>query len=179
MADLLAHMSVQHRGFAAAARGQVADWTPVRAADPVAEYLRAAGEVLEAFGAVAGVGATTGSAAVAGSAGVAAVVVNGMVLPEITSVPIPAERAIGFHVLDYVVHAWDLAEALNIQVTFDEDLLQATLAGARQVPGGEARTRPGAAFAPEQPVDGTGALAEILALLGRRPTWRARYDAGA
>src|SRR6201990_1325503 len=60
LADLLAHLSVQHRGFAAAARGEGGDlalW--VRrppGPDPVADFLAATAEVLTTFGA-AGVGA--------------------------------------------------------------------------------------------------------------------------
>ena len=44
LADLLAHMSAQHRGFAAAATGGGADlavWQPRPADDPVAEYAAA------------------------------------------------------------------------------------------------------------------------------------------
>ncbi len=54
LGDLLTHMSVQHRGFAAAAEGNGADrsaWRPRPAAgDPVAEYAAAADRVLRAFG---------------------------------------------------------------------------------------------------------------------------------
>lgn len=158
VADLLAHMSVQHRGFAAAARVETADWVPVKASDPVADYVLAAGEVLTAFGAP---GKT-------------------LLLPEITTTPVPAELAIGFHFLDYVVHTWDVAAALGVPLSFDADVLQAAVAGARQVPGGEARVRPGAAFAPSLAVtEQAGPLAELLGLLGRSPTWRSRYDANA
>src|ERR1700712_1472683 len=59
LADLLAHMTIQHRGFAAAARGSGADpdvWRPenVRSAviaDPRGTYAEAARDVLDAFGA--------------------------------------------------------------------------------------------------------------------------------
>src|ERR1700761_7309261 len=57
LADLLAHMTVQHHGFAAAARGRGADevvWRPgsvaeARAADPAGTYSAAAAEVIDAF----------------------------------------------------------------------------------------------------------------------------------
>lgn len=159
IADLLAHMSVQHRGFAAAARRETADWTPVGAADPMADHLRAAADVLEAFGAL-----TEG---------------DSLLLPEIRPEPVPAEYAVGFHFLDYVVHAWDVAAALGVPVSFDEPVLTAALAIARAVPGGDARTRPDAAFAPAVTPEEPGQLAELLALLGRSTTWRARYDAHA
>ena len=55
LADLLAHMTAQHNGFAAAAVGQGADlirWqTGAPAADPVREYAAAAARVLAAFSA--------------------------------------------------------------------------------------------------------------------------------
>lgn len=147
--DLLAHMSVQHRGFAAAARGAEADWTPVAGADPVADYLCASGEVLRAFAAPGPMFA----------------------LPEIAPVPFPAEQAIGFHFLDYVVHSWDLARAIGAPLSFEDGLLEPALALAREVPGGESRTRPGAAFAPALPPAGDSRLDEVLTLLGRSPNW--------
>ena len=55
LADLLAHMTAQHNGFAAAATGDGADlvrWqTGAPAADPVGEYATAATRVIAAFGA--------------------------------------------------------------------------------------------------------------------------------
>src|ERR1700742_1759826 len=51
---LLAHMTVQHLGFAAAAAGHGGDlaiWQPAEAPDPVAAYRAAADEVLAAFSA--------------------------------------------------------------------------------------------------------------------------------
>src|ERR1700759_3055435 len=61
VAGLLSHLSVQHRGFAAAARGEGGDlaiWAPPPPApDPVADFLAASAEVLTAF-AADGVGAT-------------------------------------------------------------------------------------------------------------------------
>jgi uncharacterized protein (TIGR03086 family) len=55
LADLLAHMTAQHNGFAAAAAGEGADlvrWqTGAPAADPVGEYAAAAERVLVAFAA--------------------------------------------------------------------------------------------------------------------------------
>src|SRR5262245_17225479 len=53
LAELLAHMTVQHKGFAAAARGDGGDLAVWRVRplgeDPVAEYGAAAEEVLAAF----------------------------------------------------------------------------------------------------------------------------------
>ena len=75
------------------------------------------------------------------------------------------------HFIDYVVHSWDVARALGLPVSFGPGLLAAARGVASQVPGGEARLRPGAAFAPAVPVpgDGDGGLDEIVTLLGRSP----------
>src|ERR1700689_4401122 len=90
LADLLAHLSVQHRGFAAAARGEGGDlalWVPRPAPDPVADFLAATAEVLTTFGAD-GVGAAP------------------FRLPEIsTTMEFPAAQAMRFHFIDYVGHA--------------------------------------------------------------------------
>jgi uncharacterized protein (TIGR03086 family) len=94
-----------------------------------------------------------------------------LLLPEIGSAPFPAEQAIGFHFIDYVVHTWDLARALGTPVSFDETVLKPAWEIARLVPAGEARTSPGAAFAPALP-EGDGPLLDrVLALLGRSPNW--------
>src|SRR5262245_63876582 len=52
LADLLAHMAAQHRGFAAAAAGGGADlavWQPRPGDDPVPSYVAAAEQVVAAF----------------------------------------------------------------------------------------------------------------------------------
>src|SRR3954471_15946675 len=92
LADLLGHLTVQHRGFAAAASGRGADpavWhQPPTPAEPaaehlVAEHLVAVDEVLGAFGAPG-------------------VPDRQFTLPEISpTVAFPAAQAIGFHTLDY------------------------------------------------------------------------------
>jgi uncharacterized protein (TIGR03086 family) len=155
LAALLAHMTAQHRGFAAAAGhgGDLAVWQPVHAADPVAAHRSAAEQVLAAFAAPD-------------------LDVRRFVLPEITRAPdFPATQAIGFHLVDYVVHGWDVATALGIDAPpLDDAVLAAALRIARAVPDGADRLAPGAAFAPARPVPtGADALTEILLLLGRRP----------
>ncbi|MFH8569238.1 TIGR03086 family metal-binding protein [Streptomyces sp. NPDC017993] len=154
--DLLVHMTAQHYGFAAAARGEsgLEPWRP-RAGehDPVSAYRCAAERVLAAF-AEAGV-------------------LDGYFrLPEIDAErPFRAARAIGFHLVDYVVHSWDVARSVGGTVDFGPRLLDAALAVARAVPDGPARTVPGAAFAPRTPYPHRTPLEEILALLGRSPAW--------
>ena len=158
LAELLAHMTAQHDGFAAAAAGHGADlvrWqTGAPAADPVPEYAAAAARVLAAFGAPR-------------------VLDREFALPEISPrLRFPAGQAIGFHFVDYVVHGWDVARALGVAYELEPGLLAAALDIARLVPDGESRCRPGAAFAPRVAVTGGGLLDQIVALLGRlAPAW--------
>jgi uncharacterized protein (TIGR03086 family) len=160
LADLLAHMTAQHHGFAAAATGHGADpqvWrTRPLGADPAATYAAAASEVLAAF-------ATDG------------VLDARFALPEIsTEVTFSGRRAIGFHLVDYVVHTWDVARALDVRLDLPEDLVRGALPVAEAVPDGAGRLAPGAAFAPGLPVPaGAGSMDRLLALLGRSPTWPA------
>lgn len=159
LAELLAHMTAQHDGFAAAAAGQGADlarWQEgAPAAEPVGEYAAAAGRVLAAFAAEG-------------------VLEREFALPEIsTELRFPAAQAIGFHFVDYVVHGWDVARALGVGYDLEPGLLAAALPIARAVPDGGYRLRPGAAFAPRVAMTGGGVLDQIVALLGRRPDWPA------
>ena len=157
LGELLAHMTAQHNGFAAAAAGAGADlvhWqTGAPVADPVGEYAAAAERLMAAFAA-------------------AGVLAGEFVLPEISAtLPFPAAEAIGFHFVDYVVHGWDVARALGRAYDLEPDVLAAALPIARAVPDGERRRRPGAAFAPRVAASSGGSLGQIVALLGRRPDW--------
>jgi uncharacterized protein (TIGR03086 family) len=187
VADLLAHMTVQHRGFAAASRGAPADlraWQPQVAADPVADYLAAAQDVLAAF-------ARDG------------VLESSFVLPEISATAaVPAALAIGFHFIDYVVHSWDVARSLGnddlleaglpddgllvdgllvdgllvdgllVDGLLADDLGPAALRIALAVPDGASRLGVSASFRPGLPVDpGAPVLEQVLHALGRSSTW--------
>jgi uncharacterized protein (TIGR03086 family) len=157
LAELLAHMTAQHNGFAAAAAGDGADlvhWqTGAPVADPVGEYAAAAERVIAAFAA-------------------ASVSAGEFVLPEISpKVRFPAVEAIGFHFVDYVVHGWDVARALGLGYDLEPDVLAAAVSIAQTVPDGERRRQPGAAFAPRVAATSGGVLDQIVALLGRRPDW--------
>jgi uncharacterized protein (TIGR03086 family) len=153
---LLAHMATQHHGFAAASAGEdgLEAWKLRRlGADPVAAYREAAGEVLAAFAADGVIDRT-------------------FALPEITSQQrFPAAQAISFHFIDYVVHSWDVARTLGLPVSFEPPVLAAALAVARAVPDGQRRLAPGAAFAPAIARPAADPLAQIVALLGRSPSW--------
>jgi uncharacterized protein (TIGR03086 family) len=157
LGELLAHMTAQHEGFAAAAAGDGADlvhWqTGAPVADPVGEYAAAAERVTAAFAA-------------------AGVLAGEFVLPEISpKLRFPAAEAIGFHFVDYVVHGWDVARALGRGYDLEPDVLAAALPIAQAVPDGERRRRPGAAFAPRVAASSGGPLGQIVALLGRQPDW--------
>jgi len=156
--DLIAHMTAQHYGWIAAAVGHGADlsvWQPgPPVADPIGEYAEASRRVLEAFAADG-------------------VLDRQFALAEISPVlRFPAAQAISFHFIDYLVHGWDVARSLGADYQPEPDLLAAALPVAQAVPGGEARKRDGAAFAPEVAVPAqAGLLDQILAMLGRDPSW--------
>ncbi|HWG15456.1 MAG TPA: TIGR03086 family metal-binding protein [Streptosporangiaceae bacterium] len=157
LADLLSHLSVQHRGFAAAARGEGGDlavWAPrPPAPDPVADFLAATAEVLTTFGA-------DGTGAVP------------FRLPEIsTTVEFPSAQAMRFHFIDYVVHGWDLARSVGTGLDLDQPVLAAAWEVAQQVPDA-ARSRPGSPFRPKVAVPpGVPLLDRVVATLGRTPDW--------
>lgn len=152
--DLLAHMTTENLGFAQAARGDRPAWTPVAFGDdPRRDYAMSADEVLTAFADPAAE----------------------FWLPNISSTrPFPAAQAIGFHLLDYVVHTWDVAAALGRTVALEDDLVAAAQEVAdRDVPDNERRRRPDAGFRPPVKVPGEETpLANLLAFLGRDPEWR-------
>jgi uncharacterized protein (TIGR03086 family) len=131
---LLAHMTVQHGGFAAAAAGRGADpaaWRPVPLGDsPVSAYADAAEQGVSAFAADD-------------------VLDRPFALPEIsTELTFPGRVAIGFHLVDYVAHGWDVATALDVPFALPGPVLEAALPIAQAVSAGVARTVPGAAFGP-------------------------------
>jgi len=117
LSHLLAHMTVQHHGFAAAARGDganLAHWDTATVADAVAidpagTYAAAAADVLEAF---------ADDDVLAAS----------FALPEFgPGAAAPGSQAIGFHFVDYVVHGWDVARAIDAPFTLPADVISAVL----------------------------------------------------
>lgn len=166
LADLLAHMTAQHHGFAAAARGyglNPAHWevrpaggdAPARYGEAVERYGEAAERVVAAFAAVDGPD-------------------TAFALPEFSrDRTFRAARAIGFHLLDYVVHGWDVARSLGLPYDPGPDVLAVALPIAEAVPVGEARTAPSSPFGPElPPATGADPLDRILTTLGRPAAWR-------
>ncbi|HEX5254214.1 MAG TPA: TIGR03086 family metal-binding protein [Mycobacterium sp.] len=160
--ELLAHMTAQHRGFAAAAHragGDPAVWETSAvidavAADPAGSYVAAACELLTAI-------AEDETLAVP------------FELPDFgPGAVFPFEQAIGFHFVDYVVHGWDVARAVRIAFELPDDVIDAALLIGLQVPSGDFRNSASAPFGPalDQVPDGTG-LDCLLRHLGRSPTW--------
>lgn len=156
--DLLAHMTVQHDGFAAAAAGSGGDlslWAvqPV-GPDPIGAYAAAADRVVTAFA-------------------VDGVLEREFALPEISPLTtFPGSQAIRFHLVDYVVHGWDVARTIDVPLSLEPDVLDTGLQIAQSVPDGPERLRPGAAFAPGVATAAAAPILDrIVALLGRDPTW--------
>jgi uncharacterized protein (TIGR03086 family) len=162
LAALLAHMTVQHHGFAAAARGRGADlgvWDSTTvadavAADPAGAYSAAADDVLDAFAAEGVLDAT-------------------FALPEFgPDASFPGAMAIGFHFVDYVVHGWDVARTIGAAFELPDDVVAAVLPLAIAVPDGEFRAAEASPFGPAVATDGRASdLDRILTHLGRSPLW--------
>ncbi|KUI35979.1 hypothetical protein AU197_19330 [Mycobacterium sp. IS-1590] len=162
--ELLTHMTVQHKGFAAAARGAGGDlamWAPMTVAeevraDPGGTYAAAAAEVLAAF-AVEGVLEST------------------FALPEFgEDAAVAGAMAIGFHFVDYVAHGWDIARSIDVPFGLPDDVVAAVLPLAMAVPDGEIRDADNSPFARAvAPEAGESDLDRVLRHLGRFPGWRA------
>ena len=167
VSDLLAHMTVQHRGFAAAARGLGADlavWDPATVAeqmavDPAGTYAAAAADVLDAFAADG-------------------VLESAFALPELgPGASFPGALAIGFHFVDYVVHGWDVARSIGAHFELPAGVVSAVLPVALAVPDGEFREGQGAPFGPAIAADdGLSDFDRVLLHLGRSPAWQGESD---
>ncbi|MFE6891041.1 TIGR03086 family metal-binding protein [Streptomyces sp. NPDC057694] len=161
---LVAHLAAQHRGFAAAAHGEGGDpahWRePPSGADVAAAHREAAREVIGAFA-------------------LPGVLEREFTLPEIPRPGPGPDRgwpghvAVGFHLVDHVVHAWDVAATVGARVELPGPVVAAALDVALRVPAGPGSRGPGAAFAPPVALDGqVTAFERMLAALGRDPRAR-------
>ncbi len=149
LADLLAHMIGQHRGFAAAARegdAPGAAYTPQPFT--LASWDASVADLLAAFD----------EADPDGQA----------VLCEIAPTPLPMSRVVAAQLLDTVVHSWDIARALGEWHEPSAELGSLVAEIARSVPDDDRRTRPNSAFAPSRRHSGS-VWATTLAHLGRDP----------
>ncbi|MDO3332558.1 TIGR03086 family metal-binding protein [Mycobacteroides abscessus] len=162
LGDLLTHMTVQHHGFAAAARGVGGDptvWEPATvtdavSADPAGTYRRAVEDVLEAFAADGVLEATF---------------TLGELGPEAC---FPGATAIGFHFIDYVVHGWDAARSIGAPFDLPDDVIAAAVPIALAVPDGDFRSDEGSVFARALAgAEGQDDFDLVLRHLGRSPDW--------
>jgi uncharacterized protein (TIGR03086 family) len=155
--DLLAHMIGQNYGFADAIDGQGGD--PAVFADvpvgewPAADYQSSVDRVVSAFGTP---GALEREVEVA--------VLRG-------GVTLPGSQVIGFHLVDYVVHGWDVARSIGVVPLFDRTVLQIALEVAEAVPDRARSQDAQAPFRPTVPTASADLLDRIVANLGRSPDW--------
>ncbi|MCD0445699.1 TIGR03086 family metal-binding protein [Glycomyces sp. A-F 0318] len=161
LGQLLAHMTGQNRGFAAAARGEEFDpasWAETPLSERFAETFAASAEDVVAAFALEGAAEREWLLLVGGD----------------RPVPVPGEIGVGFHLIDYVVHAWDVAVSVGREPEFDPLVLSAVLTLAEEVPqDGPTRLGPDAPFAPALELEGgEGLLEQLLMTLGRDPEWR-------
>ncbi|WP_035799070.1 TIGR03086 family metal-binding protein [Kitasatospora mediocidica] len=156
---LLAHMLGQNHGFAQAALGRGADpavWVDLEVGDD---------QVGPAFAASADeLGAAFGKAVEAGDT---------LLIPEILpGHAFPAEQAIGFHLVDTLIHGWDVAATVGAPLDCPDDLAALLLGITRQVPTTAEARAPGRAFAPVvEPAGEPTVFDRALGLLGRDPAW--------
>ncbi|MFJ2579870.1 TIGR03086 family metal-binding protein [Kitasatospora aureofaciens] len=161
---LMGHIVGQHQGFAAAARGAGPDlalWADAPIDDdPPGAFRRTADDLKAAF--------------------VEAEVADRKLwLPEIRDGgPFPLHMAVGFQLVDTLVHGWDVAAALGspsgIAAAVDGDpvLAEALLTVSELVPAGPGNRGPERAFRERRPQgDAYGSFDRALALLGRDPAW--------
>jgi uncharacterized protein (TIGR03086 family) len=162
---LLEHMTGQDHGFAAAVRAartgdevDVAGFAP-RPLSPSPAATLAAGldEVVAAFAAGA----------------------DGPVLLPEFGARLPVPIVVQMHLIDTLVHGWDVAATLGGQADYvarlDAEVVAAALAMSEQIPDDETREAPGAPFAHAVAApEGADAWTRTLTLLGRDPAWQPR-----
>ena len=155
---LLRHVVGQNVGLTQAARGggqERSAWRPiVLGRDPARNVAESASDLVSAF-------ADRG--------------LDGTVwMPEISAAaPIPARVALLAHLVDTVVHGWDVAATLGRSYVVPADLLAVAAAVAKTVPDGANRNGldPARAFGPALHIPVEGKLDILLAHLGRDPRW--------
>ncbi|MFI6944170.1 TIGR03086 family metal-binding protein [Streptomyces sp. NPDC050418] len=153
LGDLVAHMTAQNRGFAAAARGEgglAAYWrVPEAGSGPVDAYGLSVAALIAPFAEGGGTEAA-------------------FVLPELGGA-FPARVAVSFHLLDAAVHAWDVAVTLGTEPQLPLPVWESVLRIARRIPDGNRAPFFGPALRPHA---GDGdPVTSALKLLGRDPHW--------
>jgi uncharacterized protein (TIGR03086 family) len=151
--DLLAHMTGQDAGFAAATTGDAGVEAYLPGPATPQAHRQAAEALVRAFA--------------------AADPARPVWLAEFGRA-VPLTAAVGFHLLDTLVHGWDVAVAVGLPLHYDDELAATGLAQAEAVPDGPLRDAPGAAFAHALPIGpGASRWYRTLALTGRDPHWTA------
>ena len=159
---LLEHMAGQDRGFAAAVRaaraGGEADVSAFAphplGPSPATTLADGLDEVVAAF---------------------AEPVDGPVLLPEFDR-RVPAPVVVQMHLIDTLVHGWDVAASLGAQAGYgaglDAEAVAAALAMSEQIPDDAHRETPGASFAHALPAPaGANPWTRVLTLLGRDPAW--------
>lgn len=149
--ELLEHMAAHNHGFAAGARGfpvggEVWDGLTIDDDDVCAAYAASAAAVTSAFEAAG--------------------------LPDLIEVygygALPAPVAMRMHIVDFVVHGWDVARSIGVDPGIDEDLAASTLTIMRGFPG----TRPNKAFGIIVDVPPSAPTVDrLMGFVGRDPAW--------
>jgi uncharacterized protein (TIGR03086 family) len=89
----------------------------------------------------------------------------------------PRRVALTFHQLFCVVHAWDVARAIDVPYDPPPDMVELALAVARRVPDTDANRGPGFAFEHRVKLPGNVSdFDQLLGLLGRHPDWVSPLD---
>lgn len=162
LCTLLEHMAGQDRGFAAAVRATTLGGDASAFAahpvvpDPAAEIVAGLDEVVAAFAQARDLR-------------------RPVLMPEF-GVRVPVTAVAGMHLVDTVVHGWDVAASLGTRHTYraalDPDVVAAALSVAERIPDGDTREVPGSSFGPAVPPDADAdAWTRLLGLLGRDPAW--------
>jgi uncharacterized protein (TIGR03086 family) len=149
LGDLLAHMIGQHRGFAVAVNDHDAPASAYESVpfDP-SSWDSSVARLISAFD--------------------HAVLDDTAVLIEVRSAPLTVSWILAAQTLDTAVHTWDIAHALGQWYEPPADVVTAVADLAATIPDGEGRARPGSAFAPALPLDGSP-WERALSQLGRDP----------
>jgi uncharacterized protein (TIGR03086 family) len=80
----------------------------------------------------------------------------------------PMRSVLGMHIVDYVVHGWDVARSIGSPLEPDEDLAAAAFEIMGEFPG----KRPNKAFGLVVPVpDDAPSIDRLVGLVGRNPQW--------
>jgi uncharacterized protein (TIGR03086 family) len=156
LADLLGHMIGQNHGFADAVDGGAdvaafADRTV--GGDPVGEFAASVDRVIDAFGAPNLLDRNVFMAIIRGG------------------IELPGTSVVGFHLVDYVVHGWDVAMTLGVDATYDEDVVRIALAVAESLPDTVRSEDDRTPFRPTVATSSADLLDQLVANLGRDPRW--------